>query len=598
MSGIAGFYQNKYDFKENPVWPNKLRAMKESLQEVPSGTTFLYPHAGMVSTTDSAFFSGLGSIFLCGELYNANDLRGFLVSYLQSGETESDAGIILNGYLAIGTGFFKQLNGIFAFAIYDERRDCLLIVRDPLGAKPLFYQQYEDCFVFGSAQKALFAYGINPCADREIFCEVLGLGPARTPGHGVYCAMREVLPGHMIIKGPGYYRDEAFFTLQGLEHVDTAEETRDKVSWLINDNIKRQLTSPASLGILLSGGLDSSLVAAFARQELNKAGGRLKTFSFDFVGSKENFKPSAFQSSLDRPFVGIMAAALGSEHTYLECDSLTQADYLDKAVDARDLPCMADIESSLLYFAGEVAKDCPVVLTGEGADEIFGGYPWFHKEELWQKNLFPWSYDLSVRTALLKEDFLDSLGLTEYVQHAYTKSLAETPRFEGDNETETRRREIAWLNIRWFMATLLNRLNRAGTAAGLLTRTPLADIRLLQYVYNIPWALKCENGKTKSLLINAGQDLLPLEILYRKKSPYPKTYDQGYEKLLAKRLLERVTDLASPLRPIIDVTKVKAYIAGGFNYGMPWYGQLMAGPQMLAYLLQIDYWMRKYRLTI
>ena len=597
MSGIAGFYQSKYDFTENPAWENRLYAMQESLG---NEEKLLYSHAGLACSITPVIYPHLSSSIFSGELYNADVLRTLLSSFPLHWETDSDAEIVNNGYLAMGPDFIKHLSGIFALAIYDERRDRLVVARDPLGAKPLFYQQVDDCFVFGSAQKALFAFGIPPRLDRESFCEIFGLGPARTPGHGVFYEMREVLPGHMIIISPDDYRDEAFFTLTGAEHVDTVSETKEKVSWLITDSIKRQMFSPppgdAPLGSLLSGGLDSSLLSALTQRELAKKGGRLKTYSFDFSGSKEHFQPNAFQSSLDRPYVDIMVAELGSEHTYLECDSLTQADYLEKAVDARDLPCMADIEASLLYFLELVAADCPAVLSGECADEIFGGYPWFHREELWQKNAFPWSYDLSARTALLKADFLESLYLTDYVKQAYEKSLAETPRFEGDNETEARRREIAWLNIRWFMATLMNRLNRTGTAAGLAARTPYADIRILQYVYNIPWAIKCQDGVIKSLLTAAGEGLLPEEILRRKKSPYPKTYDKGYEKLLAKRLREQITDSASPLRDIIDVAKAEAFIAGDFNYGKPWYGQLMAGPQMLAYLLQVDYWMRKFKL--
>ncbi|MCL2051521.1 MAG: asparagine synthase (glutamine-hydrolyzing) [Lachnospiraceae bacterium] len=597
MIGIAGFYRTKCDFKESPVWHYKLKEMKESLSKH-EGEFFLYPHAGMASTDSSVIYPGLSSIFLCGELYNADELLGLLASYPKSGETNSDAAIILNGYLALGIDFFKNLSGSFAFAIYDELNDSLLIARDALSTKPLFYQQAESVFVFGSAQKSLFAFGIPPLADRESFCEVLGLGPARTTGHGVFWSMREVLPGHVIVKGPDYFREEAFFELKATKHLDTAEETKEKVAWLINDNVKRQINPTHALGVLLSGGLDSSLVASIAQRELNKSGSRLKSFSFDFTGSKDDFKPNDFQSSLDRPFAQLVADAIGSEHTYLECDSLAQADYLEKAVDARDLPCMADIESSLLYFSHLVRKDCRVVLSGEGADELFGGYPWFHKKELLKKNTFPWSYDLTIRTNLFKEDFLEGLKLPEYVSCAYEKSVAETPRFLGDDETEARRREIAWLNIRWVMETLNNRLNRTSTAAGLIARTPLVDKRLLQYVYNIPWPLKCENGLTKSLLINAGAGLLPKEILSRKKSPYPKTYDTAYENIVAKRLMERVTDSASPLRQIADVKKIAAFIAGGFNYGKPWYGQLMAGPQMLAYLLQIDYWMRKYRLSI
>jgi len=612
MCGLAGFYQPNQDFTNNPLWQNRLNSMKESLihRGVNENDTLLYPHAGLAHSRLSIIDLEGGhqpmtkrtgeyscSIVYNGELYNMAMLREILALYPLVWENSSDTEVILNGYIAMGMDFIKLLNGIFAFAIYDEKKNSLLLARDSLGVKPLFYQKTEECFVFGSEQKALFAYGIKPSVNRDSFCEILGLGPARTPGHGVFDGMRELLPGHMILQTPSYCKSVAYFELKGEEHTDSYQETVEKVSWLLQDSVKRQMVSDVPICTFLSGGLDSSLVSAICQKELKARGKTLNTFSFDFVDNNINFKPNAFQSSLDRPFVDIMVGAIGSNHTYLECDNKTQADYLLKAVDARDLPCMADVESSLLYFCSLVAKEYKVALTGECADEIFGGYPWFHREDMWKQNLFPWSYDLNVRTALLKEDFRESLHLEEYVQKAYDKSVAKTPRFEGDNAAEARRREIAWLNIRWFMATLLNRMDRTSMYSGLEARVPYADCRILQYVYNIPWEMKCREGVAKSLLIEAGEGLLPAQVLHRKKSPYPKTYDVGYEKLLGERLMDRVHDHSSPLRQIVDVEKVAAFIAGGFNYGAPWYGQLMAGPQMLAYLLQIDYWMEKYGLS-
>ncbi|MDL2302314.1 asparagine synthase (glutamine-hydrolyzing) [Lachnospiraceae bacterium OttesenSCG-928-D06] len=611
MCGIAGFFQTKIDCTKGDAWQKRLNLMKESLvhRGINDADTVLYPHAGFAHTRLSIIdilgghqpmTKHLGeykcSIVYNGELYNSRELRETLSMYSLFWETNSDTEVILNGYLAMGEDFVKLLNGIFAFAIYDERKDALLLARDPLGVKPLFFQKTEEAFVFASEQKGLFAYGIKPELNRESFCEVLGLGPARTPGQGVFKDMKELLPGHMLYMDQNTCRKISYYKLKGEEHTDSYEETLDKVKWLVEDSVKRQMVSDVPICTFLSGGLDSSLVSALCQRELKKEGKILQTFSFDFVNNKENFKPNAFQSSLDRPYVDIMVNAIGSKHKYLECDNQTQADYLYKAVDARDLPCMADVESSLLYFCSKVAEEVKVTLTGECADEIFGGYPWFHREEMWQHNTFPWSYDLEPRTKLLNGDFLEALRLSEYVQNAYDKSISETPRFVGDNEKEKRRREISWLNIRWFMATLLNRMDRTSMYSGLEARVPFADSRMLQYVYNIPWEMKCKNGQTKSLLVEAGRDVLPYEISHRKKSPYPKTYDREYEKLLGRRLMECISDKSAPIRDIIDRKRLETFLSGESNYGQPWYGQLMAGPQMIAYLLQINYWMDKYKL--
>ncbi len=611
MSGIAGFYQTKFDYTQDDKWNHLLRLMKESLfRRGPNGSgVHLNPHAGFVQTRLSVIYTAESNkplvkhkdertcmITYCGELFNTKELKQLLHSYSLYWETSSDPEIILNGYLAMGTDFFKELNGVFAFAVYDKGLDCLILCRDRAGAKPLFYQQTGECTVFGSEPKALFAYGIQPSLDQESFGEIFAVGPARTLGKGVFKDMKEVLPGHFLTIMGTHMEDSVYWQLKGAEHRDSYEETVEKISFLVYDSIKRQTISDIPLSCFLSGGLDSSIVSAICAIELAKKGKQLNTYSFDFAGNTENFKANAFQSSLDRPFVDIMVSHIDSNHIYLTCDSSTQADYLYKAVDAADLPCMGDIEASLLYFCEKISGQNRIALTGEGADEIFGGYPWFHRESALTENCFPWSNDMSFRTSLLADDFLAEIKPEEYARQAYEKTIAETPRFEGDTPVDARRREISYLTFRWFMVTLLNRMDRTSMYSGFQARVPFDDYRLAEYLYNIPWEMKCHEGRNKNLLIEAGKHLLPKEVLHRKKSPYPKTYDPSYEQLLGNRLKEVLSDSASPLLGIVDGKKVDQFLSNPSDYGKPWYGQLMAGPQMLAYLLQVNYWMNKYQL--
>lgn len=616
MCGIAGFYQSHMDFRENSEhFEELLHKMKNSvISRGPDDSgVFLSRHCGMAHTRLSIIDLANGAqpmakydggrrctIVYNGEIYNCDELRELLKSCSLSWETTSDTEVILNGYIALGTEFFKHLNGIFAFAVFDESEseEKFILVRDHLGVKPLFYQIHDNSIVFASEPKAIFAYGIKPVIDENGWCEIIGLGPARTPGAGVFKAMHEVLPGHYIeFNGSvASMHDRAYWELTAKPHTDSYADTVEKVSYLVLNSVRMQMVSDVPICTFLSGGLDSSLVSAICSKELKKQNKQLNTFSFDFVGNSENFKANSFQSTLDRPFVDIMVKHIDSNHTYLECDNLSQADYLYKAVDARDLPCMADVESSMLYFCEQVAKQVKVTLTGECADEIFGGYPWFHREEMWNRNDFPWSYDMDARTALFKKDFISGLRLKEYAGEAYRRTIAETPSLKEDSQKEARRREISWLNVRWFMATLLNRMDRTSMYSGLEARVPYADYRILEYVYNIPWDMKCRNGVTKSLLIETGKEFLPDEVLYRKKSPYPKTYDTAYERLLGKRLMEMLEDKSNPLSEIVDKNKVKVFLSNPSDYGKPWYGQLMAGPQMLAYLLQTGYWLEKYKL--
>lgn len=607
MCGIAGFYQNHLDYTKYPHYEKILYNMKISLlrRGPDDNGIWLGTHCGLAHTRLAIIDPAHGVqpmrkdhciISYNGEIYNSKELREELRSFSLSWETTCDTEIILNGYLAYGCEFIKKLNGIFAFALYDSQKNILLLARDHLGVKPLFYQTEKDTLVFGSEPKALFAYGIRPRINEVSWGEILGIGPAHTPGHGVFVDMKEVLPGHYLYITPEGISDHCYWKLEARPHTDTYEQTIEKVSYLVTDSIHRQMVSDIPICTFLSGGLDSSLVSAICARKLAQQGQQLHTFSFDFQGNRENFVANAFQSSQDRPFAELMVSHIGSRHTYLECTSDLQADYLSHALIARDMPCMADVESSLLYFCSQVVQHCPVALTGECADEIFGGYPWFHKQEMWNKNHFPWSYDMDARTVLLREDFLQENHIVEYAQAAYDTSLAETPSLAGESDIEARRREISWLNIRWFMATLLNRMDRTSMYCGLEARVPFADYRILEYVYNIPWEMKCKNGMTKSLLIEVGKKYLPHDVLFRKKSPYPKTYDKGYEQLLANRLRKVIGKKDSPLLHIINPKKLLTFLDSPKDYGRPWYGQLMAGPQMLAYLLQINEWMERYHL--
>ena len=389
-----------------------------------------------------------------------------------------------------------------------------------------------------------------------------------------------------------------YFHLESRPHFDSYEETVEKTSFLIQDAIKRQMVSDVPICTFLSGGVDSSVVSAVCAAELKKQGKKLTTFSFDFIDNDKYFKANSFQPSQDRPYVDKMVSFLDSDHHYLECDNKMQADLLYRSVDAHDLPCMADIDSSLQYFCEEVSHSHKVVLTGECADEVFGGYPWFHREEMLNSGTFPWTPSLTPRKVLLKDDLVESLHMDEYVKNIYDRSVSEINVLPSENEIETNRRRIGYLNIRFFMQTLLNRMDRTSMFSGLEARVPFADRTLVDYVFNIPWEMKAKDGLVKNILRQASKGLLPDEILFRRKSPYPKTYNPYYENLLAKRLKEVLSDSASPLHSLLDLKQVTQFLENPKDYGAPWYGQLMAGPQMIAYLLQIEYFLRKYNVSI
>ena len=291
-----------------------------------------------------------------------------------------------------------------------------------------------------------------------------------------------------------------------------------------------------------------------------------------------------------------MLAAYPTNHTYLFCNEEQLFCELYSAVDAKDLPGMTDVDASLLYFCSLVSKHNKVALTGECADEIFGGYPWFYRDDLFHANGFPWSFDLTARTAFLTDEVVKDLNLTDYSYQRYLESKAKAPLLDGESKEEERRRIIGYLNIKWFMQTLLDRMDRTSMYSGLEARVPFADHRIIEYVYNVPWHMKYQNGMEKTLLRDAFYDVLPSELLHRKKSPYPKTYHPGYEKLLVSEMRRILSDTNAPIQSLVDPSKVRAFLDAPKQYGRPWFGQLMAGPQLIAYFIQINYWMEKYHL--
>ncbi len=542
-----------------------------------------------------------------GEIYNMRELRKELEKDGEKFRTTSDTEVILNGYCRYGKPFFKRLNGIFAFAVWDGGQGELVLCRDRLGVKPLFYAFHENMLYFSSEIKGILAApGFAAEIDREGLCEVFALGPAKTPGKGVFSRVKEVRAGTMLTMHVGAaaaepekaLQEEVYWKLAAKDHTEDFAQTVEHTRWLVTDAVRMQMLSDIPVCTFLSGGVDSSLVTAICAAQLKKEGKVLDTFSFDFTGNDEFFKASSYQPSQDRPYAEMMVAACGTNHHFLECDNALLADYLYPAVRARDLPCMADVEASMLYFCRQVVQYDKVALTGECADEIFGGYPWFHREELLKKNGFPWSNEFSMRTAMLKDEVLAELHLKEYEAAAYEATMAAAPVNTGLSELEQSRQRIGWLNLNWFMVTLLDRMDRTSMASGLEARVPFADHRIVEYVYNVPWEMKCPDGMVKGLLRKAGEAYLPNEVLYRKKSPYPKTYHPGYERILKERFLQMLADQSQPIHALLDEKKARAFMAMPSDYAKPWYGQLMAGPQLYAYLLQVNYWLDTYRIKI
>jgi asparagine synthase (glutamine-hydrolysing) len=536
-----------------------------------------------------------------GELYNTEDIRKELLKKGYTFQGHSDTEVLLNAYIEWKEHCVDYFNGIFAFAIWDEQREQLFLARDRLGVKPLFYRHVHDSLLFGSEMKAILAHPeVKAEVDYEGLAEVFGLGPSRTPGHGVFRGMKELRPAHALTfsrKGIKVWR---YWNVQSDVHRDSFGETVEKLRFLLIDAVTRQLVSDVPVCTFLSGGVDSSSITAIAAMAFEKEGkGRLHTYSIDYEGNDQYFKANDFQPNADAPWIELMSKTFQTVHHHCVISQEDLFHHLQEAVIVRDVPGMADVDSSLLWFCKEIRKDFVVSLSGECADEIFGGYPWFHRPDDLARNGFPWMRSTEARMDLLKEDWRKKLQLDEYVQKRFGETIAEVPRLEGESAEDAKRRELFYLNMIWFMTTLLDRKDRMSMGASLEVRVPFADHRLVEYVWNIPWEMKMYGNREKGILRKALEGILPEEVLYRKKSPYPKTHHPLYTKLVKNWVKELLHDRSSILYEFFDAKKLEELVeTEGKSFQAPWFGQLMTGPQLLAYLGQVHVWFQKYGITI
>ena len=524
-----------------------------------------------------------------GELYNTEELRRELSNAGHIFEGHSDTEVVLHAYAQWGAGCVERFNGIFAFAVWEAQKRKLFLARDRIGVKPLFYMEHGGGLLFASEMKTILAYpGVRHQLDEEGAAELLLMGPGRTPGCGVFHGMKEVEPGWC-----GFYQDgrlnlRQYWCLRDREHRESFDDTAAYVRHLVEDAVRRQMVSDVSIGTFLSGGLDSSLITAICAKELD---GQLDTFSVDYMDNDRYFEPNKFQPTSDGDYIRMMEQSVNTNHhwTVLSPDDLVDA--LEEATVARDLPGMADVDFSLLAFCKEVRQKVKVALSGECADEIFGGYPWYRDLDIRAINGFPWAQNREQRNCLLGAAV--KMDPDEYLQERYLDTCRQSDILPGTAAQERRMKEMMNLNFRWFMQTLLDRKDRMSMYSSLEVRVPFCDYRIAEYLYGVPWEFKDHGNQEKGLLRTAMAGWLPDEVLWRRKSPYPKTFDPRYEKIVAEKLVRLLEDRGNGIWHLVNRKEAENILTREEPW--PWYGQLMRRPQTISYLLQIEFWLRHYQ---
>ena len=536
-----------------------------------------------------------------GELYNTPELRAALQSCGHEFAGHSDTEVLLHAYAQWGGACVERCNGIFAFAVWAVQQGVLFLARDRCGVKPLFYAQRQGGLLFASELKTLLAHpAVEPKIDANGLAQIMLLGPGRVPGSGVFCGVRELLPGQCaeFDANTGHLSLRRYWYLTDHEHPDDFAATVRRLRELLLDAIHRQLVADVPVASLLSGGLDSSILASVADAAFVKAGKTLHTFSVGYKDNKRYFHATKFQPGADAPFIRLMNESLQATHHWVTLDTPQLVQALYRAVDARDLPGMADVDASLLEFCRCIKPHATVALSGECADEIFGGYPWYRDPAVREKYGFPWAQSTAYRASFLRPGVLGGIDPAAFVDAHYQRALAETSARAGLSPLERRMRQMTNLNFYWFMQTLLERKDRMSMYSGLEVRVPFCDYRIAEYMYAVPWQFKDYNGQEKGLLREAVRGILPESVRTRRKSPYPKTWNPAYLQAVAGELQRVIADPAAPILQIVRRDALQRLIAAGADNPVPWYGQLMTTPQTIAWFLQLNYWLKTYRVEL
>lgn len=536
-----------------------------------------------------------------GELYNTKEIKDDLIKKGYSFKTKCDTEVVLTAFIEYGTECLKNLNGIFSFCIYDYNKNSIFLARDHLGIKPLFYSLTKDgTLVFASEIKAILKHNeITPILDKEGFMELFALGPAHSPGKTYFKNIYELKAGHYAIFDTNGLFTDKFWDLETKECNDTEEEAISKIHFLLKDSLNRQLVSDVGISSMLSGGIDSSILTKLANDQIKD----LTTFSIDFKGNDKNFVANAYQGSKDSDYIKIMREHLSTTNKDIKIDNEYLFTLLKDAMIARDMPGMADIDASMFAFCKAIKENgFKVCLSGECSDEIFGGYPWFYKEHLINHIGFPWALSENLRSNIIRPGILKDNEIQEYVLNARNETLKPVIAIDPNDTYENRYRNINYLTIKWFMNTLVERTDRTSMANSLEVRVPFADYRIFEYVYNLPAKMKLglnhsDTPIEKYLLREAFKNDIPREVLYRKKSPFPKTYDPHYLNLVETEMLNILNNKKSKINNFINIDFIKDLIySHGESLKENWFGQLMTYPQTLAYLIQINMWLETYNI--
>jgi asparagine synthase (glutamine-hydrolysing) len=473
-------------------------------------------------------------IIFNGEIYNYREVRERLIALGRKFQTNSDTEVILQAYAEYGESCVNHLNGMFAFAIWDTSQKTLFIARDRMGVKPLYYAETSDAFVFGSEIKSLFASGkVTPACREEALTEYLIFRQV-AGSDTLFRGVKSLPPGCTMTVRDGKVRITRYWSPRPDSELPpmSYEEAREALAGLLRDSVKLRLISDVPVGTFCSGGVDSSLVTALAAEI---KGDNVNTFS---VG----FDESGWDES---PYALMVSQKYHTTHHQLRVGNEPFSELLPKMVWHNDEPL--DFANSIHIFAlSELAKKyVTVVLTGEGSDELFAGYPRYRIPGLaksfarvpapMRRVLAGLSGDHRVKkleryaatspgdVLLYNSSYIKPETVKEACPHVNgfgvfnyrLECLAGSTGLELDPV-----RRLSLLDQETFLVGILHRQDKMSMAASIESRVPFMDYRLVEWANRLSTSFKVRRGAGKALVKDVARSVLPAEIVDRRKSGF------------------------------------------------------------------------------
>ena len=588
MCGIAGII----NFDKRPVIMEHLLSMTESMLERGPDDSgfFLSGWVGLgfrrLSIIDLAgghqpISNENGSIQLVfnGEIYNHIELREELISRGHIFSTNSDAEVLIHLYEDKGVRALDEINGMFAFALYDAKVDEVWIVRDRLGIKPLYYVATESQFIFASDVRSIRAV-FETDVDRDSIIKYLA--HAYVPGRDtMWTGVKKLEPAHFFrintnsadVKSENYWKPTS-----NLQFSDGELEARERIDSLLSDSISLQMRSDVPVGIFLSGGVDSSAIVSYAVECTNEP---LRTYTINYVG----------KDSSDSRYAREVSKRYSTDHIEISVGPSEALRSLDELISSMDEP-IADSAILAVHLISSFAKaqGVKVLLNGAGGDEIFGGYArhlypkygssaWFAEaisrplRKLLSKGIQLINSDRGIRASDHKFSWVGgvsgvSLSVCKKIirDPADFKKLLSTIKKEyrslddsSNSEDYSYNRMLLDLSS-YLPGDILSLTDKASMAASVECRVPLLDHRLVEFAFSLPSKINLLNGVPKGLFKQVLSGRLPEELLKRKKEGFNAPMSDWIYKSGALNLEDEFKCIAPVIESIIDLKKLQSIL--------------------------------------